>query len=294
MKEHEERSKGEALLTQVLDECLEEDLSFVPPEGEIARTHRFSREFEQTMQELLEELRAAYQKKEIQRHFSPRFGQFAACVLVFCVCGWLFYQVNRQIGGGGPGMEEAADAAAPEEAAVEEAVDADMDEGQVWSSSADAPASEEGPASESAGGVAQEGRIYCDQTVYPASEQEVPKEREGVTTRVNCPVLEEDNPVLILTIGNTGEEDLRYQSPSSLEVWLEDAWYRIPAGPKAESEWLTLKAGMAVNEEVDLSVCQMDHDAGQYRLVTHTEQGSVGAEFTFAETFEKTMGEQEE
>ena len=56
-------NKQEELLVQVLEECLEEDLSFVPPEGEIARTHRFSREFEQRMQEILE--RGEYIPQEI-------------------------------------------------------------------------------------------------------------------------------------------------------------------------------------------------------------------------------------
>ena len=36
------RTEGEELLTRVLDECLEEDLSFVPHEREIAGKHRFS------------------------------------------------------------------------------------------------------------------------------------------------------------------------------------------------------------------------------------------------------------
>lgn len=290
MKEHKERSKGEELLTQVLEECLEEDLSFVPPEGEIARTHRFSQEFEETMRKLLEELSKAYQKK-IQRHFSPRFGQWAACILVFCACGWLFYQVSGQIGGSRT-TEEMADTAAPEEAASGEAFDAG-DEG-LEAAAEDAPASEEEPESALSGGAALEGRTYCDRTVYPVPEQEVPEELGGVTTRVNCPVLEEDNPILMLTIGNTGEEDIRYQSPSELQVWLEDAWYLIPVGPESEGEWLMLEAGMAVDEEINLSVYQIDHEARQYRLVTHTEQGSVGAEFTFSEMFEKTMEEQED
>lgn len=37
------RTEGEELLTRVLDECLEEDLSFVPHEREIAESIGFHR-----------------------------------------------------------------------------------------------------------------------------------------------------------------------------------------------------------------------------------------------------------
>lgn len=42
MKERESLLEGEKLLAQALDECLEEDLSFIPPERELARKHHFS------------------------------------------------------------------------------------------------------------------------------------------------------------------------------------------------------------------------------------------------------------
>lgn len=285
-------NKQEELLAQVLEECLEEDLSFVPPEGEIARKHRFSESFEQSMEKLLKEISHTSREKEIQRHFSPRYGQWAACILVFCVCGWLFYRVGGMIGGSGmnesadiseaPAMEAPADeapaaGAASEESAPEE--DVLLEE----------PKEEPAPAS----GV-QEEREYCGQTVYPAEEQEVPEKLESVTTLVNCPVLDENNPVLMLTIGNTGEEDIRYLNRYDLEVWLEDAWYRVPEKSGNEGEWLTLEAGMAVDEEIDLSGYRIDYDASQYRLVTHVGENLVGVEFTFEEMFKKTMEEAEQ
>ena len=70
MKEHEGFSKGEELLSQAIEECLEEDLSFIPPEGEIARKHQFSKRFDQEMQAFLEEISASLHKKRIQRHLS--------------------------------------------------------------------------------------------------------------------------------------------------------------------------------------------------------------------------------
>ncbi len=119
----------------------------------------------------------------------------------------------------------------------------------------------------------------------------MPEELENVTTRVNCPVLDEDDPVLMLSIGNTGETDISYFNRYDLEVWLGDAWYRIPEGSEEAGEWLTLEAGMAVDEEIDLSSYEIDHDASQYRLVTHVDQGVICAEFTFEEVFQRTMEE---
>lgn len=297
MQKHEKLSEGEELLAEVLEECLEEDLSFVPPEREISRKHRFSEDFEQAMERLQEEISDELRKKEIRRHFSPRYGQWAACILVFCACGWLLARVGGQIGGSG--MEKSADMAeAPaEESAVEEAAAEDMDSG-AGSSTAEEPENADMEerileTEESKETKEQEGKNYCEQMVYPAGDQEVPERLENLTTLVNCPVLDEDNPVLMLTIGNMGEEEVRYLDRCELEVWLEDAWYRIPSESEQEGEWHILEAGMAVDEEIDLSEYQIDYDASQYRLVTHTGQGPLSVEFTFAEVFEKTMEESE-
>ena len=285
MQKHEKLSEGEKLLAQVLEECLEEDLSFVPPEREIARKHRFSENFEREMQRMLDEISDEFQKKEIRRQLSPRYGQWAACILVFCVCGWLFYHVSGQIGNSSR-SQSADTAGAPAEAEAVITEDADLGTGALESAEAEESALEAG-SPETA--VNQSGRVYCDQTIYPAGVQEVPERLESVTTLVNCPVLDKKNPVLILTIGNTGEEDILYLDRYDLEVWLEDAWYRIPSESEREGEWLTLEAGMAVDEEIDLSGYQIDYDASQYRLLTDTDQGLLSVEFTFEEVFKRTM-----
>lgn len=279
-------NKQEELLTQILEECLEEDLSFVPPEGEIARTHRFSQPFEQSMEKLLEDSSRVSRRKEIQKHFSPRYGQWAACILVFCVCGWLFYH------SGGLHVEKGADMSAAEEEASLPAADSDLAAAPEAVEAEDQlaeEASEELSAAESQdAGSGREGKVYCGNTVYPAEMQKMPERLENVTTLVNCPVLDEENPVLMLTIGNTGEEDIRYLNQYDLEVQLQDTWYRIPAESGEEGRWLTLEAGMAVDEEIDLSEYQIDYDASQYRLVTHVGQETLGVEFTFGEVFKKT------
>ena len=61
------RTEGEELLTRVLDECLEEDLSFVPHEREIAGKHRFSPGFEEQMEAMMTEAEQKMQEKELKK-----------------------------------------------------------------------------------------------------------------------------------------------------------------------------------------------------------------------------------
>lgn len=276
MKKHDTLSKEE-LLRHALEECLEEDLSFIPPEREIARTHRFSEGFEKIMGEYMEELSEASKSTKAGKLFSKRYAGWAACVLLFFLCGGLFYYVMPFPSGGGSvtegiqsesGSGAADSAAAPEETAVEEAAEAE---------SADAGGSEpkESP----------EKRVYCGQAVYPARQQEVPGTLDYATVLVNCPVQDKNSPVLFLTIGNTGEEDIEYFNRYALEVQLDGTWYTIPFQEEMEGKWLALEAGMAVDEEIDLSGCRIDYGAEQYRLVVCIGKELVGAEFTFEGAF---------
>ena len=66
------RTEGEELLTRVLDECLEEDLSFVPHEREIAGKHRFSPGFEEQMEAMMTEAEQKMQEKENFPQYSSR------------------------------------------------------------------------------------------------------------------------------------------------------------------------------------------------------------------------------
>lgn len=294
MREHEGWTKGEELLSQVLEECLEEDLSFIPPEREIARKHRFSEHFEQEMQKLLEDSTASLQKRKIQKHFVPRYGQLVACVLVFVVCGSLLYQVMR-----GSFSGSSSDSTAYlEEAAEDTAAGAQADAGADAASEETAPQeafnTEEEISEEASEEGAEQTKEYCGRTVYLAKHQEVPDELEDVTTLVNCPVLDEEHTILYLTIGNTKEEDIKYWNQHKLEVWLTDGWYQVPEHtPKEEGEWVTLEAGMAVDEEIDLTAYPMDYDA-KYRLITKVGEEFLCAEFTFEDVFTKTMEELEE
>lgn len=287
MKKNETLSKEEQLLAQVLEECLEEDLSFVPPEREIARTHRFSEKFEKSMENLLEHSSHTIREKEIRRHFSPRYGQWAACILAFCICSGLFYYVIRPAMDKGMVTEEIPEEAETESGSIEN-LDEASSEAETKSYSIE---NLDEALSEAA---AEKERIYCGETVCLAEQQEVPETLEHVATLVNCPVLDEENPVLFLTIGNTGEEEVQYLNQYDLEVWLEDGWYVIPPKEEKEGEWISLEPGMAVDEEIDLTAYQIDYGAQQYRLVTQIGEELVSAEFTFEEAFTEAMEKLEE
>lgn len=68
MKKQDEETVGnkdrDRLLARVLEECLDEDLSFVPPEREIARSHTFSESFEEKMDQLLNDGEEAVRKEK--------------------------------------------------------------------------------------------------------------------------------------------------------------------------------------------------------------------------------------
>lgn len=289
MKKHETLSKGEELLKHVLEECLEEDLSFVPPEREIARKHHFSEQFEEKMQTLFEQFKKKNEEHEIRKHFHPRYGHLAACVLVFCVCGWLFYSVI------GPVEKQAAMESAPAEGAPQapSATDAVTEESAVEEAAPLEGEMKEETESES-GVISAAVKEYCGHEVYLAEQQEVPEYLDYVTTLVNCPVLDEEAPVLFLTIGNIGEETIEYLTHYDLEVWLSDGWYVLPPHSEGDVVWKELEAGMAVDEELDLSVYDIDYDAEKYRLITYVNEDLISAEFTFEDVFEEQMEELEE
>lgn len=291
MKKRETLSRGEELLAQVLEECLEEDLSFVPPEREIARKHRFTERFEASMKAFLAQISQNQKEQEIQKHFHPRYAHLAACVLMFCVCGWLFFKLAGPLGD--KGMSTSDSAAADITESMEESAPAESP-GAAPEAAESAAEAAEAESGQLAGTTAQEAKEYCMQTVYPAKQQDVPKNLEHVTTLVNCPVLDEDNPVLYLTIGNVGEETVKYLDQYELQVWLEDGWYVIPSENGNAGTWMELEAGMAVDEEINLSDYQMDFGAEQYRLIVQVDGEKVSAEFTFEEVFSEQMEKLEE
>ena len=79
MKKQDEETAGnkdrDRLLARVLEECLDEDLSFVPPEREIARSHTFSESFEEKMDRLTSELSEMFAKShELEDEIRRKLG----------------------------------------------------------------------------------------------------------------------------------------------------------------------------------------------------------------------------
>ena len=149
-RQEEKKADAEKLLTRVLEECLDEDLSFVPPEREIARNHTFSEPFEEKMDQLINDGEEAVRKEkeqEIRRHFSPRYGQMAAAVLIFLVAGFLVWNVKDQLhpetAMESTGTENAMDTSACDDAMVEESAAEDEEEVMTTAESAEAAAQEE-------------------------------------------------------------------------------------------------------------------------------------------------------
>lgn len=279
------RTEGEELLTRVLDECLEEDLSFVPHEREIAGKHRFSPEFEEQMEAIMAEAEQKTQEKELKKHFHFQWGQLAACVAVFCVCGALAGTVYLQHSGGKGAADTTAMMTAESADVAEESTELEVAEDV-----------EESAAEDAADVDTSKGKTYCGQTIYPAEIQDMPVALENVNTLVNCPVLDEENPTLTLTIANTGETATSYQMPPILEVWLDDGWYVIPATSteSTEATWTRLDEKMAMDEVIDLTQYQIDYGAQRYRLVVRIGEHMLSAEFTFEEVFAEQMETLEE
>ena len=120
------REKREAfqseLLADAFNACMEEQLSFIPPEREIARMHAFSERFQNAMEELCR-TNGRLKKRELsRREFIFGFNRIAASLLLMLVIGgacvgtYLIAEHGLP-GAGRDGSAETAEATeAPEEA----------------------------------------------------------------------------------------------------------------------------------------------------------------------------------
>ncbi len=72
------KSPAEELLEEAFDACMEEQMSFIPPESEIARMHTFSESFQRAMEQLLR-TRGKTERRTISRkEFVYGFNRAAA------------------------------------------------------------------------------------------------------------------------------------------------------------------------------------------------------------------------
>ncbi|MCD8097346.1 MAG: hypothetical protein LUE31_04755 [Lachnospiraceae bacterium] len=278
MKKHNTLTDGEQLLARVLEECLEEDLSFVPPEHEIARKHRFSREFEDAMSELLgDEEEEDEEEEAIRRHFRPRFGELAAVILVFFVCGAVALSLTGSFFSASTSsdMAVAETMEETEEAAPTETWD--MEEAAEETSGTDA--GEESGEETTAGSMAEYGGELIDE----AAEQELPSSLDGLTLELAYPGAENGNTTVGYSLENSGEEAVSYSSLFDLEVYLDGLWYTVPYVGEEVRDWASIGSDMVLDGALDLSAWALDGEAHQYRLVLQFADGRIGAEFSFEE-----------
>ena len=278
-KKREELEKE--LLAEAFDECMDEQLSFIPSEREIARMHRYSEDFQQNMQELLDAGGKPKRKKNTitQREFVYSFNKIAACILAVLVvggvCTGLFLTSGKK--------NWNADTAAPETAAAaqdstEEAVFEDVEDtsesAEDTTAAASAEKKEEAP----------EKITFAGRDIYLAQEQSVTGETESVKTLVSSPVIAREAKLVKITIGNISETPISYNANMELQVQKDGAWYVVtrnsePVGQQDTT--VVLEPGMAQDEELDLTDYDLDYDADAYRIITYVDGEPFSAGFRF-------------
>lgn len=275
-KEQKELQQNE-LLADAFNACMEEQMSFIPSEREIARMHEFSEEFKTSMEHLCR-TNGKLKKQETSAHeFVFRFHNIAACLFLMlliggiCVGGYLISENGFPGFGGGSAAQSTGTAEDRAEA------------------------SEEIPEETAGASVSEEEMQFAGEAVQPAPEQELPSGTEEVRTLVSSPVLDREAQEVKVTIGNLGEETLSYSKDIELQVCMDGVWYIVPqkegSAEKTEDiQEVKLEAGMAQDEEVWLSDYWLDYEAEKYRTVICVDGIFFGSEFRF-ETLEEGLEE---
>ncbi|MCD8250115.1 MAG: hypothetical protein LUC60_09755 [Lachnospiraceae bacterium] len=298
MKRHNTLTDGEQLLARVLEECLEEDLSFVPPEREIERKHSFSQEFEEAMSELLEEEteeEVDEEEEAIRRQFRHRFVDMAAVILVFFICGAVAMSLPDSFFSTSISSDTAAEETAEE---TEEATSAeawDMEDTAEEAASAEVGDMEESAEETSGTDVGEENdetvaepsevtgstAEYGGELIDEAAEQELASSLDGLTLGLAYPVAEFGDATVGYSLQNSGEETVSYFSLLDLEVYLDGVWYTVPYPGEEKGHWIELGSGIVLDGALDLSAWALDGEAHLYRLALRLADGRIAAEFTF-------------
>ncbi len=287
-KKREELEKE--LLAEAADECMEEQLSFIPSEREIARMHRYSEEFQESMQELLDAGgRPKREKSTItSREFVYSFNKIAACILAVLVvggvCTGLFLTSGKKNGNADTAAPETASAAQDStEEAVFEDVEDTSESAEDTTAAASAEEKEEAP----------EKITFAGRDIYLAQEQSVTGETESVKTLVSSPVIAREAKLVKITIGNISETPISYNANMELQVQSGGAWYVIPrkTEPVGQDTTVVLEPGMAQDEELELTAYDLDYDADAYRIITYVDGVPFSAGFRF-ESVEQGLEEE--
>ena len=287
-KKREELEKE--LLAEAADECMEEQLSFIPSEREIARMHRYSEEFQESMQELLDAGgRPKREKSTItSREFVYSFNKIAACILAVLVvggvCTGLFLTSGKKSGSADTAAPETASAAQDStEEAVFEDIEDTSESAEDTTAAASAEEKEEAP----------EKITFAGRDIYLAQEQSVTGETESVKTLVSSPVIAREAQLVKITIGNISETPISYNDNMELQVQSGGAWSVIPrkTEPVGQDTTVVLEPGMAQDEELELTAYDLDYDADAYRIITYVDGVPFSAGFRF-ESVEQGLEEE--
>lgn len=276
-----ETAKDE-LLTEVLNACMEEQLSFIPPESEIARQHAFSEAFQEYMEKLLKTRGKPEQRQMTKREFVFRFNKLAACLLVLFVVGGLCaggFLLSARMGSS---SEKMAAAESPEASDM-----AELGTGDVMEEAAEeeSPAEEIPEEAESTGADVPEKIMFMGTQIRLADSQYLPEATETVRTLVSTPLVDREAESVLITIGNMSESPIYYYKSMELEVQVDGAWYLLPSKQDLTEEELNhmvkLDSGMAQDEELFLEYYDLDFDAEKYRVVTYLDGLILSSEFRF-------------
>ncbi len=284
----------EELLKEALDACMEEQLSFIPPECEIARMHTFSQEFREYMERLLK-TKGRPERRTIQRkEFIYSFNKVAASILVLLV-------VSGAIAGGALLLSksgskgnyadmapaEMQEVSEEEEAVTAEAPAEEPVDGEDQNSEAGAGTQEPGEAPTGDAGEAgvSESVEFMGSSISLADNQRLQEKTETVKTLVNSPVIARDAESVKVTIGNMDERPIYYYASMDLEVLIDGAWYLVPPKEKPteeeENHLVRLEPGMAQDEEIFLENYELDYEAEMYRAVTYMDGLILCSQFRF-------------
>ncbi len=282
-KKELKEARQKELLAEAFRACMEEQMSFIPPEREIARMHTFSDEFQASMEELCR-TKGKIRKQELtRREFVFGFNRIAACILLMLVVGGVcvggYLMLERGIGGNSTGSTAEYSTEAVTEESAAGAADSVLPEEQ------------------------QTDQSMADTALEKAEEQTLPSESGGIRMLISSPVVDRDMETVKVTFGNLTEETVSYSRNLELQVCVDGVWYVVPrlqAGqedPEGQEEQtqpetaeVELEAGMAQDEEIQLSDYRLDYEAEKYRVVSRIDGRLFGSEFRF-ETLEEGLEE---
>jgi hypothetical protein len=289
-KKEKALNEKEELLKEALDACMEEQLSFIPPECEIVRMHTFSEEFQEYMEKLLKTKGRSKQRTMASHEFIYSFNKVAASILVLLVIGGLLAGGTMLLSRSSKSSttDMASSSEMNESASEEVAAVPEEEYGEYEEAASGAGGSQEAPAGdagETGGTSAQRSVEFMGGRIFLADNQRLREKTETVKTLVNSPVIARDAESIKVTIGNMDERLIYYYGAMDLEVLIDGAWYLVP--PKEElteeedNRIVRLEPGMAQDEEIFLENYEWDYDAEQYRVVTYLDGMILCSKFRF-------------